>query len=338
MKQKLFLLSILLLSLAKAKAQDVHFSQFYETAILRNPSLIGIYSEDFKISGQTRNQWTNIGRGFRTGQLSAEMRLPIGRQGIDFISFGLLGYSDKAGTIAFNTVGIYPAINYNKGLDDDNNTYLSVGFTGGHITRSLDVNRMTFDNQYQNGAYSPINGTGEQQMPNPKLSHWDIGAGVSMNSSPSQNMSYYMGLGAYHFTKPNRSFFDGKDIPLAVRWSANAGFSWFINDTYSLILHGNYQRQGSYQEVIGGGFLKWSNSYGNTRGFGIYGGVFYRLKDAVVPTIKIDYKGQSFSFSYDVNTSSFKDVTRMRGGFEVAISYSGFLDAGPEDKRSCPRF
>ncbi|RYZ18776.1 MAG: type IX secretion system membrane protein PorP/SprF, partial [Sphingobacteriales bacterium] len=321
-------------------AQDIHFSQFQEATILRNPSLIGIYSEDYKLTGQTRNQWTNVGKGFRTGMLTGEFRVAAGRGSADFISFGLLGYSDKAGAINFRTTGIYPAITYNKSLEDDYNTYLSLGFTGGYVTRTIDLTKMTFDNQYQNGGYDPLNGSGESNLPDPRLSHYDLGTGASLNSSPSDQLSYYVGLAAYHFTKPKRSFYPGKDlIRMQTRWSANAGMSWFIDDTWSLTVHGNYMRQGSYQEVMAGGLIKWSRtSYGNATGFGISGGMYYRMGDAMIPALTVNYKGQSFGFSYDINTSSLKEATRMMGGFEVTVTHKGFFYGGPEDKRSCPRF
>ena len=340
MKKRVLLAACFALLSWQGRGQDIHFSQFYETSILRNPSLVGIYTEDYKIVGQTRNQWTNVGRGFRTGQLSAEFRFPVGREKVDFISVGFLGYSDKAGAINFKTVGMYPSLNFSKSLEDDHNTYLSLGFTGGHVTRTIDVNRMTFDNQYQNGSFDPLNSSGESTLPDPKLTHWDIGTGISINSSPSDYMSFYAGLGAYHFTKPKRSFYQQKeDVYLHTRWSVNGGVSFFLNDTYSVLVHGNYTRQGPAQEIVAGGVLRWSRtSYSNPRAFAISGGAYYRLNDAIVPIVKIDYKGQAFAFSYDINTSSLRELTKMQGGFEVSLFYAGFFYSGPEDKRSCPRF
>ena len=57
--KKSFSNALLVMSLAAlpqlAQAQaDIHFSQFYETSILRNPSLTGVFSNDFKIGGYYR--------------------------------------------------------------------------------------------------------------------------------------------------------------------------------------------------------------------------------------------------------------------------------------------
>lgn len=319
-------------------AQDIHSSQFYETSILRNPSLMGVYTEDYKVVAQYRNQWSSVGKGFRTGIISGEVRFPINNVN-DFLSIGILGYSDKAGRIDFKTVAFYPAINYNKSLEDGHNSYLSLGFTGGYVSRSIDIGKMSFDNQYQNGNYDPNSGSGEDQLPEPKINHWDLGAGLSFNSSPSDKTSYYIGISSYHFTKPKNSFYQDNDaIRMQARWNGNAGFSWFLDDTYSILLHGNYMMEGPYQEIMIGGFLRKSRTGYNTPKFGLYGGVFYRFKDAIIPILKVDWRGQSFAFSYDVNISKLKDATNMKGGFEISVFSTGFINGSPDDKHLCPRF
>ena len=51
---------LVFLSQSNASAQDVHFSQFYETSVLRNPALIGIYNGDYRFGLMYRNQWSSI--------------------------------------------------------------------------------------------------------------------------------------------------------------------------------------------------------------------------------------------------------------------------------------
>lgn len=342
MHRNLFLLILFipLFIVQRSYGQDIHFSQFYETAVTRNPALIGIYKEDYKIVFQYRNQWSSIGKGFKTGALSLESRFAIKNNSEDYVSIGLMGYSDKAGTINFQTVGVYPAINYNKSLDDNSNSYLSVGITGGYVSRSIDISKMTFDNQYQNGSYNQSNGNGERQMPNPKFNHWDLGAGISFNSSPTENISYYLGISSYHFTTPKNSFYYNSttNAGLDARWNVNVGLSAILNETWGMQLYGNYMIQGPFHETIAGGLFKWSKTnYEERYPFALYGGVFYRFGDAIVPTLKMDWKGQSFAFSYDLNTSSLRTVSNLKGGFELTVYTSGMFKNSAEDRRS-PKF
>src|ERR1700748_3691540 len=78
---------------------DVHFSQFYETSILRNPALTGVFADDYKVGVYYRNQWSSITNPFSTGIISAETRVSLNRVSNDFLSFGILGYNDKAGSL-----------------------------------------------------------------------------------------------------------------------------------------------------------------------------------------------------------------------------------------------
>jgi hypothetical protein len=58
---------------------------------------------------------------------------------------------------------------------------------------------------------------------------------------------------------------------------------------------------------------------------GIAFGAYYRVNDAVVPAIKMEYKGLNITFNYDINVSKLTKVSRLNGSGEVSISYSGFL-------------
>src|SRR5438445_800840 len=112
---------------------DIHFSQFYETSILRNPALTGVFADDYKLGAYYRNQWSSISNPYSTFLVSAETHFQVNQTSEDFVSIGLLSYSDKAGSIDQKITTFYPAINYNKSINSDHNTFLSFGFTGGYM-------------------------------------------------------------------------------------------------------------------------------------------------------------------------------------------------------------
>src|ERR1700744_6019743 len=125
------LLSLLLLSLVlllpspDTKAQDIHFSQFYETPLLRNPSLAGIFTGDYRIQTVFRDQWNSFTNAYRTGSLNAEYKWPIGK-GSDYFTTALEVLYDKAGTAALTTTELLPVFNYHKSLSNEKPMYLSV--------------------------------------------------------------------------------------------------------------------------------------------------------------------------------------------------------------------
>ncbi|MBS1773568.1 MAG: PorP/SprF family type IX secretion system membrane protein [Bacteroidetes bacterium] len=336
--------AILLLSTALLRAQDIHFSQFYETSILRNPGLTGLFTGDYKVAMIYRNQWSSISKPYQTGLVNAETRIPINEVG-DFLSVGLLGYYDKAGSVSLQTISFYPALNYNKSLEDGQHSYLSAGFTGGYIQRNFDPTKMTVDNQYQGGYYNASAPTGENTL-NPKFSYWDLGFGVCFNSSAGSEeeenrLNYVIGVSGYHVTQPRNSFFDNNSIKLGMRFNFNAAASKQMNESFSFQLHGNYMRQGDYNETILGGLLGWhSKDATGAMNFVLFGGLFYRVGDAFIPTVKLRYKDLAFTCSYDFNTSKLKAATNLRGGYEISVIKTGLIN-NPEHQKSrtiCPEF
>ncbi|XZF13265.1 PorP/SprF family type IX secretion system membrane protein [Chitinophagaceae bacterium MMS25-I14] len=346
MKKYLIFLSAMcitwLINTERVAAQDIHFSQFYENAILRNPALTGIFSGDYKAGVNFRNQWGNIATPFVTVLGSYETRFAVNESG-DCLSIGLTATYDKAGSIDFTSMQVYPAINYNKALEDKHMSYLSVGFAGGYIQRSVDMSKMTFDNQWVNGSYSSTNPNGEP-VSFTKVQYYDLSAGISLNSSIGKNnkINYYIGAAAYHVARPKEAFNSNETfVRLNTKWTGNLGVRAAVDDHIGVTFHLNYTNQNPYQEWIGGVLLNWG-TYDDRqqRVFNLSGGCFYRLHDAIIPTIKIDYTTYAFTASYDVNNSTLKPASNGVGGFEFSLFVRGNYKRKQDsrDQNKCPRF
>ena len=76
--------------------------------------------------------------------------MPVGTTN-DFITTGMQMLYDKAGTVGLTTTQVLPALNYHKSLSNEKVSFLSLGFMGGLIHKSIDITKMTTNNQY-NGA------------------------------------------------------------------------------------------------------------------------------------------------------------------------------------------
>jgi type IX secretion system PorP/SprF family membrane protein len=321
---------------------DIHFSQFYETSILRNPALTGVFENDYKFGAYFRNQWSSISNPYQTALISAEYRTPVGSYSNDFISFGLLGYTDKAGSIDQRITGFYPAINYNKCINENSNTYLSAGFTAGYLQYSVDPNKATFNNQYQNNHFDPNNPTLEH-FPNAKMSFWDVGGGLSFNTSKGEDhtVTYVFGVSGYHFSQPVFSYYQTPGITQNIRWNVNAAMSRYVSDAINVTFNSNFALQSTYHEIMIGGMVSWTEVQNQTVPMYTFsGGIYYRYNDAIIPVIKIKYKNTSFAFSYDVNISTLREASAMQGAYEFTLFLSGNTGdrSGIVKKTMCPRF
>lgn len=334
------LLSYIVLSLLAAQssrlaAQDIHFSQFFEAPLLRNPSLAGIFTGDIRVQAVYRDQWNSVTTAYKTGSLNAEFKQPIGR-GDDFITAGIQMLYDRAGTVSWVSSHILPALNYHKSLSAYRNRYLSVGFMGGPVHRSFDRTKMTTNSMYDGM------GDGETFV-NPQYTYIDAAAGISFNTQLSENPddNYFIGLALHHFNRPKNSFYRNASSELDPKWVASAGVRFSVTPASYLTLQADHSMQGEFKETVAGAL------YGIKLGedldkplYTLHGGAFLRWNDALLPVVKLDYRPFSFSLSYDVNISKLKTSSYGRGGFELGISYVGFLDRDNFALNAvhCPRF
>jgi type IX secretion system PorP/SprF family membrane protein len=320
---------------------DIHFSQFYETSILRNPALTGVFADDYKIGVYYRNQWESISNPFNTVLATAETHFQISQTSEDFVSVGLLGYSDKAGSIDQRITAFYPALNYNKSLNSDHNTFLSAGFTTGYVQYSFDPSKATFNNQYVNGKFDPANPSLEN-LPNATMSMYDLGAGLNFNTGKSEpnSTTFVLGASVYHVTQPKFSYYQKPGITENMRFNINGGLARSVTDQVTLQFQANYASEGTYTELIFGGLVNWTQStLGIQDIFILSGGVFYRYQDAIIPVVKVNYKHIAIGVSYDVNVSTLKEASNMQGGTEITLFYTGnYSDKGVAKKTVCPKF
>ncbi|MBL7743890.1 MAG: PorP/SprF family type IX secretion system membrane protein [Chitinophagaceae bacterium] len=317
-------------------SQDIHFSQFFEAPLLRNPSLAGIYTGDIRVQAVYRDQWNSVTNAYKTGSLNGEFKKPIGKAD-DFITLGMQILYDRAGTIGWTSVHALPALNYHKSLSADRNRYLSLGFMGGVVQRSFDVSKMTTNSQYD--------GTGlGENITNSQYIYLDGSVGMSYNSNlnDNPNNNFFLGAAYHHFNRPNNSFYRNPNIELHPKWVFSGGLRFGAGDYAYVTLQADHSRQGGFSETIGGALygLKVGGDPADPD-YVIHGGAFLRWNDALVPVIKLDYMPYSFSFSYDVNISKLKPSSYGRGGFELSLSYIGFLnrdDRSTLNSTLCPRF
>lgn len=340
--KKSLLLGLMLAAGLGANAQDIHFSQFYENAILRNPGLTGIFSGDYKAGVNYRTQWGNISNPFQTVIASAETRINVNEETHDYVSFGLCTSYDRAGSIDFNSLQVTPAINYNKSLNDQRASYLSMGFAAGYIQRTINPSKMTTDDMWINGGFDPTASTGEN-MTYRQIKHFDVSAGLSFNSSIGEQSQivYYIGAGAYHFTRPRQSFNPNESfVRLSPRFTGNFGLQARITPNIGLTVHANYTNQQPYQETVFGGLLNWRGTVRDAQRVAVYAGCFVRLRDALIPTMRLDYQTYSFTMSYDITTSSLKPALSSKGGWEFSIYVRGRYNRrnNPMEQMHCPKF
>ncbi len=227
-----------------AAGQDIHFSQISEIPVLRNPALAGLFSGDVRIQTLYRSQWNNITDAYQTVSGNMEFKLPVG-QGDDFATIGAQVLYDKAGTTALTATHILPVFNYHKSLSDYRSTYISMAAMAGMVQRSIDRSKITTNNQYNGGVYTPGSNTGEN-FSNGNYAYFDATVGLSFNSQLGEKIddNMYVGIAYHHLNKPkNISFYSNADLEMTPKWVASAGVRTGIQDASYITIEADYTNQ-----------------------------------------------------------------------------------------------
>ena len=331
---------MLLLSL-QTKSQDIHFSQFSETTLLRNPALAGLFAGDLRLQSVYRTQWQSVTVPYQTVSLNGEYKLAVGKSE-DFLTIGGQILYDKAGSVALTATHILPAINYHKSLSQERNMYLSLGFMGGFVQRRLDRSKVTTNSQFDGNNYNENLGDGET-FNKSSYSYFDGSAGMSFNTQLGDNIdnNMYAGVAYHHFNKAsNVSFYGNKNLEMTPKWVFSGGLRMSANENAYVTIEGDYSKQGPHTEMIGGLMYTYRLDDADEPKYLIHGGAFVRWKDAIIPVAKLEIKPLAISVSYDVNTSGLSAASTGRGGFELGISYQKYISKDNSSKEAvrCPRF
>jgi len=340
--KKVFCAVFILLYCIIGKGQDVHFSQFFEAPLWRNPSLAGLFNGDIRFQGVYRTQWGAVTVPYQTGSFNGEYKMPIGGAD-DFLTLGGQIVFDRAGTTRFTTTSLLPAVNYHKSLSGDRNTYLSVGFMGGMVQRSIDRSKITTSSQFDGSGYNPFLDINED-IANYNTTYGDASVGMSFSSQigESEYDNFFVGAAYHHFNRPVNSFYRDPDVELNPKWVYSLGVRMGLTPNTYLDIQADFNKQGTYSEVLAGAMVGFGLSgYDFSESvYNIHFGAFTRWGDAIIPVVKLDFVPFTAAFSYDINISQLRTVSQGIGGFEFSLSYIGFLERHNSSKNAilCPRF
>lgn len=315
-------------------AQDIHFSQFFQAPLLRNPALAGLFTGDVRVQGIYRDQWNSVTSAYKTASLEGEYKMPIGKMN-DYVTAGMQILYDRAGDVAWTSTNVFPAINYHKSLSNDKNSYLSLGFMGGFVQHRLDRSKITTNSTYDFG-------TDGEYFNTPSYTYLDGSVGMSYNAAINGNAddNYFVGVAYHHFNRPRLSFYNNNAAELYAKWVYSAGIRFGVSDVGYITVQADHSQQGAFRETVAGGMygLKLGEDPDNPL-YTIHAGAFVRWNDALIPVLKLDYNPFSVAVSYDVNISKLKTSSYGRGGFEISVTYIGRRqNRSSVDEIRCPRF
>jgi hypothetical protein len=107
---------------------------------------------------------------------------------------------------------------------------------------------------------------------------------------------------------------------------------------HAVHLSANHSRQaGAVNTVIGGAYALNVNE-DEANATNLYLGTWYRLGDALIPYIGLEFGDFHLGATYDVNISRLQPASNMRGGAEFSLIYIRKPRDPDAKKLNCPKF
>ncbi|SHE77200.1 PorP/SprF family type IX secretion system membrane protein [Flavisolibacter ginsengisoli] len=336
MRKLLFCFS-LICCVFSLKAQDPNFSQFFASPLTLNPALTGKFDGVFRVAGNYRNQWPTINNAFTTATIS--MDAGILRNTIpdyDQFGVGIMAFTDKSGNGVLQNNFLALSTAYHKALDENGFHQIGLGFQGTYVNKRLDIASLKFESMLRSDGFTGLmdESFSSNQI---KLSYFDMNLGVLYNGTTDGSNNFYFGASMYHVNHPKETFKQGNYL-LDPRVTIQAGGMVPVGEYNAFHFSANHSRQANATNtVIGGAYMiNVAQDLGNPTN--LYLGSWYRFGDAIIPYVGLEFGEFQLGASYDVNTSSLKPASNMRGGAEISLIYIKKHTDPNAKKLNCPKF
>lgn len=339
---------LFIIAVGQMNAQDVHLSHIHASPTFLNPAMTGLFKQDLRLIANYRSQWQTFTKGYRTFVASADMKAYRGFGLRDEVGLGIQLMSDQAGDLDFSNTSANLSMSYLKALNDDGSNFISVGFQAGIIQNRLnlaDLRVFEEDPSLNSPDFSN------------RINYFDVSAGIGWFAPLGLRDDYvYLGGAMHHINRAFVSFFDSENndveesLYLYQKYTLHGGASIRINRFSTLKPSFIFHDQGPHREFNLGTFFKIMKEYKTyiRPEYALYFGAWFRWsnkagsfdRDAIIGSIRYDYKDFIFSFSFDMNISSLSKASRFLGGPELSM-IKLFDFYRPERRRTrvkCPEF
>jgi len=315
-------------------AQDLHFSQYFNSPLLINPANTGFNPDyDFRVGGNYRNQWANVGNPYKTMSAWGDVKLFTNRFENGWVGVGGALYKDVAGSGSLSTTSGFASVAYHQMLGY--NSLLSGGFSLGFTSKRIDITKLTFDNQW-NGKFFDGTIPPNEPFAYSQTSYLDLQMGLNYAYFASENVYFNAGVSIMHINRPRESFFDPtvSDNRIDRRYTAFVNSNIKIRDLWIVNPNIYVSKMANAWETVAG-----FNANRDLSGDGsqqLILGLYYRNNDAVIPMVGFQVNDMRITVNYDATISSLGGLNGTRGAYELSIIKSGIFSSNGGRSVKCP--
>jgi type IX secretion system PorP/SprF family membrane protein len=319
------------------QAQDLHFSQFFNTPLTTNPANTGFIPDaDYRIGAHYRNQWSSVMTvPYKTYSVFADAQVFRDKLENGWLGIGAVLLSDEAGSGSLRSTKVYGSVAYHQMLGLS--SLVSAGFNMGWANKRIDQTKLKFPDQFDGKFFDNTLPT-IVALSNNNVSYFDMQAGLNYAYFPREDVYINAGYSIQHVNRPKETFFNDNTnngrIPMRHTGFINAILK--VNDRVIINPNAYFSTQARATELVFGMNANYNISeYGEKQ---LLAGLYYRLGDAIVPMVGFELNQIQFAFSYDVTLSPLNKFNSYRGASELSIIKKGFYPENVDRQSLCPKF
>jgi type IX secretion system PorP/SprF family membrane protein len=319
LKLKAYILLLFLIVFFKANAQEIILSQPYTAAQFLTPASVGNGLYDQRIQSNFRSQSIggfNIAKTIVVGWDRKYNR--SNEEGSNYLGIGGQIISEQLMNGLLNTNHITVNSAYHLFLDGDDYSNLALGLGITYSQATLDLSKLRFGDMFNLLGNLSGNPTAEIFLSNPSRFSANTGFLFTRHSNDT-----YLQLSAngFFFAKPDITNSPYNESP-GMRSTLFMNLEKYFNEDYTYLIHGAFSSRNNVNSYVAGASISLPIKYQFDHDRRLYLGCFYRLKDAIIPSVNIMMDNYIFGISYDIYNNDLTSAGIRSNSFELTFSKS----------------
>lgn len=280
--------------------QDPHYSQFFMTPLAINPAFAGTGYAPWRIASNYREQWSVGNTPFHTFSLSADavFAASSSRKKRPVLGAGVLLTGDESLYGAFKSsyaqAGVACQVPIARGHT------IGAGIQGMLGSRRLKYDQLTFGNQFSPNGFDVRLPSGEPSLQNVPV-YFSLHTGL-LYRYDEEDTHLELSVAAYHLNQPIQSFLGDASQRLPRAFSLYGGYDFAPAQHWFYSINALFRTEAGQHYVAGGGALGLDISQRQRREI-LYGGVWYRGRDAMYPYLALLVRNVQVGITYDLTLS-----------------------------------
>lgn len=309
---KILTATILFFFALQTFAQDISYTQSFDSPLNLNPALTGYFPCKYRAGGNYKNRFPAYDNLYKTRTLWFDSKIKIDALRKQWFGAGFRFNNDVAGGSLRNTSGM-ATFAFNHGLTAGNSLYYTVGFGIGYQAHRLNYEGLVFDSQWDGNDFDPFLPANEYTLTSSN-GFFDMSAGIMATYESQKANKVFIGMAMHHINKADESF-SGVESPMAQMLVGHFGFDITGNNDIRFSPRVAALIKSRQIDINAGLEVGFNSSYGT---FII--GAYTRNFKEFAPALGVEFRKWTFKASYDFATGTLNNhAVGMASGLEFSL-------------------